>query len=189
MTTTNEHLADQLVDGFLRAIAPTVEIAHGDQCRRDRARQLRERPKGSPVPERVACACPPRVRRPAPDADFLAMFLRHIRAFERRVCYNPELLADLIAAAQRLDEVADIAVAVTTQLNRRDRTTGLNGLEVGAVLGCTKQAASKRRERGIDRIYKRLGAGAERTRDREIIQRTRRHTVVKLADFRARRAG
>lgn len=189
MTTTNEHVAAQLVDEFLRSIAPAIEISHGDQCRRARSQQLRQRPKGSPVPARPACGCPPLVRRTVSDADFLAMLLRHIRTLERRVCLNPEGLADLIAAAQRLDEVADIAVAVTTQLNRRDITIGLNGVEVGAVLGCSKQAAAKRRERGLDRLYKRLaGAGADRDRDREIIRRVQRHTVVHLADFRARRA-
>jgi hypothetical protein len=136
-------------------------------------------------------------RRPAKHtidgAEYLEMLWRMIRALEARAIDDPELLPQVVALAQRLDEVCNVAFAANAARYAVDPRSGASAAECGRILGVSKQAASKRVERGRTIMLARTAAAgaipfAERRREVEAIAAAAELAVVSMADYRARRA-
>lgn len=135
-----------------------------------------------------------RPARPAVEnSEFIAMLWRMVRALEARAIEDPELLTQVVALAQRLSEVTNVAIAANADRYAVDPRRGASMAECARVLGISKQSASERRARGVaimgDRID-RAGAVrfAEAQRERAAITAAAEHAVVNLAEFRARHA-
>lgn len=136
-------------------------------------------------------------------AEYVAMLWRMVRALEVRAVDDPELLPQVIAIAQRLSEIVNVAIAGNAERYALDARLGASAAECARILGVSKQAAGKRAERGREVMSRRIeAAGAvpinvktnrptyssEARREREAIEAAGEHAAVSLADYRARRA-
>ena len=126
-------------------------------------------------------------------AEYVEMLWRMIRALELRAIEDPELLPQIIALGQRLDEVVNVAIAGNAERYAIDPRLGASAAECGRILGASKQAASQRRARGKAIMAARIAAAgaipfAEAKRERAAIAAAAEHAVIKLADYRARKA-
>lgn len=146
--------------------------------------------------ERFSALIAPRRRDPervTEDAAFVAMLWRMVRALEARAINNPEVIPQVIALAQRLAEVTNVAISVNADRYAIDEHMGVSMAECARILGMTKQSASERRGRGRAVIETRLeAAGAvrfsEARRERAAIEQAAEYAAVNLADYRARHA-
>lgn len=139
------------------------------------------------------------VRRRAPkheidSEEFLMFAWRIMRAAEARAIDDPEMLPQLVALAQRLDEAVNVAIAANAERFAVDPRLGASAAECGRILGASKQAASQRRARGKAIMAGRIAAAgavpfAEARREREAIAAAAEHAVTYLADWRERKAG
>jgi len=144
------------------------------------------RPPRTPVQHR-------REPRQTEGPEFVAMLYRVIRSLEARTINDPELLPQCVALAQRLDELVNVAIAANAERYATDPRLGASAGECGRILGISKQAASKRRERGAAIMARRVeSAGAARfaeaARERAAIEAAAEHAVTYLAEWRERRA-
>lgn len=151
----------------------------------------------APVHERFAATIAPQRRNPdrAPveNAEFLAMIWRMLRALESRAINDPEMLPQIVALAQRLAEITNVAIATSAARYAVNPFAAASMAECARVLGITKQSASERRNRGDQVIAERVtAAGAARfseaARERQAIESAREHAAVSMADYRARHA-
>jgi hypothetical protein len=146
--------------------------------------------------ERFSDLIRPRRRDPervTENSDYLAMLWRMIRALEARAIDDPEVLPQVIALAQRLAEVVNVAVTVNAERFAIDPMMGASMAECARVLGISKQSASERKARGREVIDARVeAAGAvrfsEARREREAIETAAQFAVTQLAEYRARHA-
>jgi hypothetical protein len=132
-------------------------------------------------------------QRTVEDDDYVRMMLRMVRALEARAINNPAIIADVVALAQRLAEVTNVAIACNAQRFAVDPRSGASAAECGRVLGIAKQSVSERRKLGEKTMAERIeAAGAvkfsEAKREAEIVRRAAEHAVVSLADWRERRS-
>jgi hypothetical protein len=98
----------------------------------------------------------------------------------------------VLALAQRLNEVANVAIAENARRYAVDPRRGASMMECARTLGITKQSASERRRTGDRIIAERLAAAgaarfAEAARERAAIERAQAYAVASLAEYRARR--
>lgn len=129
------------------------------------------------------------------DADYAEMMMRMVRAWERRVIENPEMLPLNEAILARLAEVTNVAIAANAERYAVDKRRGVSMTECARILDISKPSASARRARGVaimaDRID-RAGAArfAEAKREREQLAAAAAadHVVTALDAYRARRA-
>jgi hypothetical protein len=127
------------------------------------------------------------------DAEYAEFLMRAIRAWERRVVQNPEMLGQNMAMVQRFQEIMAVAIAANAQRYALDPRAGASMLECARILGMSKAGASGARARGVaimsDRID-RAGAArfSEARREREALAAAREHAVDELAAWRARRS-
>lgn len=134
-----------------------------------------------------------RTERVTEHADYLAMMWRMARALEARAIDDPELLPQVVAYAQRMSEIVNVAIAVNSERYAIDPRRGASMAECGRALGISKQSASERRGRGQEVIDARVEAAgavrfAEAARERDAIRAAADYAVTNLADWRARRA-
>lgn len=125
------------------------------------------------------------------DADYALMMMRMIRAWERRVISNPEMLAHNAELTRRLGEVANVAIAANAERFHVDERRGASMLECARILGIGKAAASERRARGVEIMRQRVAdAGvvqfSEAKREREALADAHDRAVVELDAYRAR---
>lgn len=130
-------------------------------------------------------------RRVVEDAEFIAMLWRMIRALEARAIERPENLTQVVALAQRLAEVVNVAVAVNAQRFKIDPRRGASMLECGRALGIGKASISERRATGERIIAARHAAAGvtrfgEAKREREAIDAAATHAATSLTEYRAR---
>jgi len=121
------------------------------------------------------------------------MMWRMTRALEARTIDDPELLPQVIALAQRLAEVVNVAGSGQRRpVRHRPAPRRVDG-RMRPVLGISKQSASERRHRGAEAIDARVTAAgavrfAEAHRERAAIDAAADYAVANLAEWRARRA-
>jgi hypothetical protein len=153
-------------------------------------------------------------RPPVPDEDYLAFVGRVIAGLEVRAVSNPALLLaiagrpagedtpEIRGLAGRLADIVNVAISINADRYEQDPHAGASAAECGRVLGVSKQAASKRRERGEAVLARRLAAagGTSLGDYRKAVRaaeadtaRTERETAaasaaVDLAAYRARHA-
>jgi hypothetical protein len=130
------------------------------------------------------------------DAEFGAFLMRAIRAWERRVIENPEMLAQNEAMVQRFREITNVAIAANAERYARDPRSAASMAECARILGINKSSASERRAAGRAIMQGRVEAAgavnfAEARREREALDAAREHAVTHLDGYRARhkRAG
>jgi len=126
-------------------------------------------------------------------SEYVEMMWRMVRALEARTIEDPELLTQAVALAQRLSEVANVAIAANAERFAIDARRGASMAECARILGISKQSASERRAAGNRIMEARIeAAGAvkfsEAKREREAIERAAEHAVVSLTDWRQRRS-
>lgn len=133
---------------------------------------------------------------------FASMIWRILRALEARTIDDPELLPQCVALAQRLDELVNVAIAANAERYAADPRSGASAGECGRILGISKQAASKRRERGAAIIAARIESAGrthinlktgrkvsgETARELAAIEAAAEHAVTYLAEWRERKA-
>jgi hypothetical protein len=152
------------------------------------------------------------------DEEYGLFLMRAIRAWERRVIENPEMLAQNAAMAQRLAEVMAVAIAANAERYAVDPRRGASMLECARILGMSKAGASGARARGVaimsERIDRagaarfaeaqrqaqtvdaaaaakridRAGWSVEAARERDALRAAHEHAVDELAAWRARKA-
>lgn len=127
------------------------------------------------------------------DEEYGQFLMRAIRAWERRVIENPEMLAQNELMVQRFREVAAVAIAANAERYAIDPRRGASMLECARILGMSKAGASGARARGVAIMTERIdNAGAakfaEARREREALRLAHEHAVDELAAWRARRA-
>lgn len=125
------------------------------------------------------------------DADFGAMMMRLIRAWEKRVIENPEMLATNELLLQRLREITNVAIAANAERYARDPRKGASMAECARLLGIKVPTASERRSRGKAIMAARVEAAgainfAEAKREREALAAAAEHAAVSLDAYRAR---
>lgn len=126
------------------------------------------------------------------DAEFGAFLMRSIRAWEKRVIENPEMLAQNMMLVQRLGEITNVVIAANAERYARDPRSGASMLECARLLGIGKGAASERRARGRAIMEERVAAAgvvsfAEAKREREALAAAADHAVVQMEGYRGRR--
>lgn len=126
------------------------------------------------------------------DADFGAFLMRLIRAWEKRVIENPEMLAQNVMLVQRLGEITNVVIAANAERYARDPLSGASMAECARLLGIGKAAASERRARGREIMEQRVAAAgvasfAEAKRERAALAAAADHAVVEMAGYRGRR--
>lgn len=152
------------------------------------------RPPKATDGHREDCGCRGCSPRPAmDDAEYGAFLMRCIRAWEARVIENPEMLAQNVMIAQRMNEITNVAIAANAERYARDPRLGASMAECARILGISKPSASERRARGIVIMGERIDkAGAvrfaEAQRERAALNEARDHAVTYLSDYAARRA-
>lgn len=127
------------------------------------------------------------------DAEYGAGLMRMIRAWEKRVIDNPEMLAQNEMMIQRFREITNVVIAANAERYAIDPTRGASMLECARILGIGKAAASERRARGVAIMADRIDAAgairfSEARREREALTAARDHAVAELAAYRARHA-
>ncbi len=127
------------------------------------------------------------------DAEFGEMLMRMIRAWERRVIENPEMLAQNELMVQRFREITNVVISVNADRYAVDPRRGASMAECAAILGISKPSASERRARGRAIVAERVAAAgvaqfAEARHEREALAAAHDHAVTHLADYRARHA-
>lgn len=130
-------------------------------------------------------------RRVVEDGDYTAMLWRMVRAMEARTIANPENLTQVVALAQRLAEVVNVAVSANAERYAIDPHRGASMAECARILGISKQSCSERRARGTAIMNDRIeAAGAvkfsEARRERAAIEAAAEHAVTHLAEWRGR---
>lgn len=130
-------------------------------------------------------------RRVVEDKEFIQMLMRQARALEYRACQRPENLAQILLLVERFNEIINVAIAVNKERFDLDPMLGASQAECGNVLNVSKQAASKRAERGREIIARReAAAGAanfsEAKREREAIAEAARHAEQSMPEYQAR---
>lgn len=156
-------------------------------------------PKHAAEPTSLADRFLGAVRRRTPkhsidSAEYAEMLWRMVRALEARAVDDPELLPQIVALAQRLDESVNVVISANAERYAIDPRLGASAAECGRILGVSKQAAGQRRERGRVVMLARIAAAgaipfAEAKRERAAIEAAAEHAVTHLADWRERRAG
>jgi hypothetical protein len=134
---------------------------------------------------------------------FVAMLWRQLRALEFRAIDDPELLPQLVAMGQRLDEMVDVVIASNALRYDTNPSLGASAAECGRILGHkSKQTTSYHTIKGRAIIARReqlAGAvpindkgnpeySSEARRERAAIELAAEHAVTTLADWRARKA-
>lgn len=147
--------------------------------------------------QRFLAALNPSGRRPSAidDEEYAEFLLRVIRAWERRVIENPEMLAAHRVIIDRAGEIADVAIAINAARFAVDPRMGVSMLGCARIVGMAKSEASRSRARGVAIMGERVdraGAAqfAEAKREREAIDAARADAaaVVELDAWRARRS-
>lgn len=128
------------------------------------------------------------------DQEYGLFLMRAIRAWERRVIENPEMLAQNAALAQRLAEIMAVAIAANAERYAVDPRRGASMLECARILGMSKAGASGARARGVAIMNERIDRSgavrfAEAQRERDALRLAHEHAVDELAAWRARKAG
>lgn len=126
------------------------------------------------------------------DADFGEMLMRMIRAWERRVIDNPEMLAQNELMVQRFREITSVAIAANAERYAADPRRGASMAECARILGISKPSASERRARGVAIMGERIDrAGAirfaEAKRERDALAAAHAHAASELDAYRTRR--
>ena len=120
------------------------------------------------------------------DEEYGLFLMRAIRAWERRVIENPEMLAQNAAMAQRLAEVMAVANAANAERYAVDPRRGASMLECARILGMSKAGASGARARGVAIMNDRIDRGRRRPLHRG---RPRARRAARRARARGGRAG
>lgn len=128
---------------------------------------------------------------PIEDGEYVQMMWRMVRAMEARTIENPEMLPQVIALAQRLAEVVNVAIAANAERYSVDPRRGASMMECARVMGISKQSASERRARGVALMGERIDAAgaarfSEAKREKAAIEAATEFAVTNLAEFRAR---
>jgi hypothetical protein len=152
------------------------------------------RPVRDTSTHRAGCGCRSCAPRPPIDnAEFGEMLMRMIRTWEARVIDDPEMLAQNVMIAQRMNEITNVAIAANAERYAVDPRRGASMAECARILGISKPSASERRARGVVVMAERIDrAGAvrfaEAQREREALAAAHGHAVTHLSDYVARRA-
>lgn len=125
------------------------------------------------------------------DAEFGEFLMRLIRAWEKRVIENPEMLAQNELMVQRFKEITNVTIAANAQRYARDPRLGASMAECAKLLGISNPSASERRARGTKIMAARVAAAgavnfAEARREREALAAAAEHAAVSLVAYRAR---
>lgn len=126
------------------------------------------------------------------DIAFIAALWRFARALEYRTIEDVSNLTQVLALAQRFNEIVNVAVSVNADRYSLNPMRAASMLECSRVLGIGKSSISQRRGIG-ERIYaERLNAASivrlsESSRERAAIIAAADHANVLLVDFQARR--
>lgn len=149
----------------------------------------------------LAATTPARTKRkkkpepqPVENEEFLAMFWRMVRAFERRMIDDPTLLPQADQLRERLAQAVNVAIYANSERYNVDPRFGASQAECGRILnGISKQAASQRGQRGKALMLARQAAAgaipfADAREEKRIIVATASEAVTILADYRARKA-
>lgn len=99
-----------------------------------------------------------KTRRVTEDDQYVAMMQRMIRGLERRAIEDPQLLAHVLMLAQQLGEVTNVVIHESAERYQANPFSSPSAGEIARLLGMSKQAASKRRERGREIAAARLSA-------------------------------
>lgn len=130
------------------------------------------------------------------DQEFAEFMMRLIRAWERRVIENPQMLMENQVMIQRFKEVTNVVIEANAQRYARDPRSGVSMAECARLLGISKPSASERRAKGREIMAARVEAAgavsfAEAQRERAALAAAREHAAEKLPEYigRRRRAG
>jgi hypothetical protein len=141
-------------------------------------------------------------KRKIEHTDFLKMMWRMARALELRAIDDPQILLQVLALVQRLDEIVNVAIAVNADRYALNKFSGASMAECARALQMSDPAASKRRKKGNEIILRRLDAAgavdmtnkrnrkttSEAAREASAIKEAQNEAVTRLADYIKRRS-
>lgn len=147
----------------------------------------------APKPRKTKDGDKPVERTPIDDEEYGLFLMRAIRAWERRVIDNPEMLAQNELMVQRFREITNVTIAANAERYARDPRAGASMAECARILGISKPSASERRGKGVEIMAARVDAAgavrfSEARREREALVAAHEHAVSNLDAYRARHA-
>lgn len=129
-----------------------------------------------------------RPKRVTEHADFVAMIQRMVRALEARAIDDPTILAEVIMLAQRLAEIPNVVIALSSAQHKIDARSAPSAGEIARLLGMTKQSAGERGKVGQRILFERsMGEDTIPQRERAARTKARRHAETTMAEWLARR--
>ena len=129
---------------------------------------------------------------PQEDDQFIAMLQRNIRALEARAIADPSILAQVLMLAQRLAEIPNVVIAVSSDTYKVDQYAAPSMREIAAVLGMKPQSAWDRLNKGeatIETRLEELGLGSLTAAKKEKKSReyAAKHAAETMPEWQERR--
>lgn len=131
---------------------------------------------------------------PVRDTDeIVASVQRQIRALEERAMDDPAVLAQIIMLAQRLAEIPNVVIAVSSDSYKADQMAAPSMQEIARLLGMKPQSAHDRLKIGERIIEDRLSAAGVQTmtaakRERTAREAAAKHAAETMPEWATRRA-
>lgn len=130
---------------------------------------------------------------PVEDDRYIAAMQRQIRGLESRAIDNPVILAQVVMLAAQLSDVANVAIAVSSDSHKIDPASAPSMNECAEAMGIKKSSAYDRVQQGQSIVAARMAAAnlgvlSLARQEKADRQRAAEHAEKALVEWKGRRA-